>query len=393
MRQLIILFLAFSLILPSAWAQNNEADLFMVTDVDADVTANSAAQARDQAITEAQHTAFDQLLDRLGVDKSQVAKLSDDDLATLVQNFEVQNERTSSVRYIGIFTVQFRPNAVRTFLGNHLPSTIVARSKPLLLLPIVHSQGHSILWEESTKWRTTWEKSTHNSGLVPLTLPAGDLDDIALISTDEAMNGKSTALKALINKYQTNGAVVAILNLPDPKDTSAPASADGLRLDIQRYNAEGLSLAVTHFTLPATTDSTLESTLIQGIKQTRNELEKAWRQESKFPPKVATPAISPKQELPDAPQAALGPLITLPVTVPLVSLTEWAQIRGRLNNISAIQRTEVITLARGATSIEIVFSGTLGDLKTALENEGLSLTQNLTNGGWILRPDISGDTQ
>ena len=101
----------------SAYAQTGDESVYSVTDVAVDVTADSAAHARDQAITQAQRLAFGQLLERIGVDAAVGAKLSDDDIATLVQNFEVQNERTSSVRYLGIFTVQFKPNAVRTYLS------------------------------------------------------------------------------------------------------------------------------------------------------------------------------------------------------------------------------------------------------------------------------------
>ena len=46
----------------------------------------------------------------------------------MVQSFEVQDEHSSSVRYIGTFTVQFRPNAVRDWLGKNGADAIPKRA-------------------------------------------------------------------------------------------------------------------------------------------------------------------------------------------------------------------------------------------------------------------------
>ena len=89
---------------------------YTVTDVNADVTADTASHARDQAIMQAERTAYSQFCVRMGV-PDHSAKLSDDALASLVQSFEVQNERLSAVRYIGVFTIRFKPSAMQKKLG------------------------------------------------------------------------------------------------------------------------------------------------------------------------------------------------------------------------------------------------------------------------------------
>jgi hypothetical protein len=118
-------------------AQGDDASVFQVADVGADVTAVSAAKARDQAIMQGQRSAFSQLLGRLGVSPSIAAKLSDEDIATLVQNFEVQSEHSSSVRYIGTFTIQFHPNAVRRLLEGRNVTYTETQSKRVAILPVV----------------------------------------------------------------------------------------------------------------------------------------------------------------------------------------------------------------------------------------------------------------
>lgn len=92
-------------------------DPYTITDVSADVTADKAVHARDKALMQAERTAYSQLCARLGMEDDS-AKLNDDAIAALVQSFEVQSERLSAVRYIGVFTIRFKASAVQKKTGN-----------------------------------------------------------------------------------------------------------------------------------------------------------------------------------------------------------------------------------------------------------------------------------
>lgn len=94
------------------------ADAATVADVNVDVTADTAAHARDQAVMQAQRQAYAQLCTRLGVPDAH-AKIDDDSLAAMVKSFDIQSERLSAVRYIGVFTVHFKPAAVQKRLGKY----------------------------------------------------------------------------------------------------------------------------------------------------------------------------------------------------------------------------------------------------------------------------------
>ncbi|MDE2029838.1 MAG: hypothetical protein KGI97_04660 [Alphaproteobacteria bacterium] len=91
---------------------------YTVANVPADVTADTAAHARDQALTQAEHTAFAKICASVGA-PSGMAAISDDAVAALVQSFEVQSEQLSPVRYIGVFTIQFDPAALQQALGKY----------------------------------------------------------------------------------------------------------------------------------------------------------------------------------------------------------------------------------------------------------------------------------
>ena len=344
---------------PPLWAQSDDAAaLYEVTDVPADVTADSAAHARDQAIFQAQRTALQQLLSRFGADPALAGKLSDDDVAALVQNFEVQSERSSSVRYIGAFTVQFRPGATRNWLNDAGASFTEARSAPVVVLPVYAADGHPVLWEERTKWRTVWENA-RNAGTVPLVVPAGDLDDIAVIGVKEAMQGAQKAIKAVIDKYRAGGAVVAVLG------GSLDTPGTPFTIDVTHYDSEGDADQPVHLTLPAATSKTgIDAALADGVKQVRGVLESDARQSA---------------------EASREPSMRLPVVVSTVTLADWTQIKNRLDAVPMVEHVNTIAVARGTTNIELVFRADVGELEDALAKKGLALSQDETTGLWILQ--------
>lgn len=363
MRTLLTVFLIF-LLLPTAGHAQDTGDsaLYQISDVPADVTANNAKEARDQAIMQAQHTAFGQLLTRLGGDPALEQQVDDDTLAALVQAFEVQQEKLSSVRYIGTFTVHFKPAAVRTFLNKHGMTYSEVRSKPVVILPVINTGTRKILWEEATPWRTAWENLVGKGGLVPIIVPGGDLDDIALISTNDALTGKPEAIQAISNKYQASGVLVAVLNgavaTLDPKNE--------LRVDALRYNETGaLTGEAEHLSLPPVGDAkALGTVLADGAKQLRKDLDTRWRESGEAPK---------------------GPLAHLRVTAPITGLGDWTALKARLANVTGISKVNVITLARNAADIDLEFYGEIPRLQNAMFGQNLVLEQTPLRGGWIVR--------
>lgn len=365
MRQVIIGLLALVLVVFPAQAQeNDDSSVYSVSDVAVDVTADSAANARDQAIMQAQHLAFAQLLTRLGADASISERQDDNAIASLVQAFEVQQERSSAVRYIGTFTVQFKPNAVRNLLNKSGKEFSDARSKPMVVLPVTTSAGRSILWEDHNAWRNAWEAIVRNSGLVPVIVPAGELDDIAVISTPEAVSGKPESIEAIAAKYQAGGVVVAILNAdptnPDPKQP--------IIIDVKRYDSMGKAGETAKIFLPPAADTkALAGILTDGVKKVRAEMEGGWKQSH----------VAPK-----------GPVMHLPVAVPIASLTMWAEIRSKLANVSSISKVNVIAITRGAASIELEYRGEIFQLQDAMAKQNIVLEQSVDTGGWVLRKNV-----
>jgi len=110
-------------------AQAASGDIYTVADVSADVTADTAAHARDQALMQAERSAFAQLCMRLNAPES-ATKMDDDAVAATVHSFEVQSEHVSAVRYIGVFTIRFKPSALQKKLGKYIAAASDAGGNP-----------------------------------------------------------------------------------------------------------------------------------------------------------------------------------------------------------------------------------------------------------------------
>lgn len=376
----------FGLWAASALAQDSgqpAASVYNVADVAVDVTSDSAAKARDQAIAEAQRSAFTQLLERLGTDASVAAKLSNDDLSTLVQNFEVRNEKASSVRYIGVFAVQFRPIAVRNFLSSKNASFSDAQSKPVLILPVVKTGDKLTLWEEATPWQQMWIAASHDGGLVPLIVPTGSPEDKATISTVDVAVGKVDVIKDMIQKYKADAAVVVTLN------GSPDNPAGGYTIDFQHFGAiydDGSD--VEHIVINATPDkAATDAALNDALRQIRHKIEKAAKEGPKqetvsgmATDAGSTPAPAPKQPQPDAdaPEHML-------VSVQFSTLPQWADIQRRLLASRGVRKVDITSVGRGETDIDLGYAGKPEDLQMALAQHGLRLTQDILSGQWMLK--------
>src|SRR5215470_11495116 len=98
---------------------------YVVSGVPVDVTAADAATARDQAIVEGQRKAFSMLMEQLvGAETAATIQTpSDSQLSAMVQDFEVESERLSSVRYIGVMTYRFDAASIDAIIGKPADST------------------------------------------------------------------------------------------------------------------------------------------------------------------------------------------------------------------------------------------------------------------------------
>lgn len=339
---------ALALALP-AWAAPSD-DLFTVRDVSVDVTADSATAARDRGIRDGQRKAFEALFDRLTPDSARgaLAGLDGASIDQMVQSFEVQEERTSAVRYLGRLAVTFNAQAVRSFMRSHGVAYTEVRSKPVLVLPVDQTGGTPVLWQAETDWRQTWADLPLQGGLVPVTIPYGEAADVADIGADQALAGDTTALRRIADRYQAGDVAVAVLT----------SGGGGITATITIYPASGSadSFTISQSAISPAADAPVQGnpTLREAVTKVVNRLEERWT---------------------EANVVVAGNEGGLTVKVAFAAQNEWVETRRRLSKIPTITQTRVVALARDGAELDLRYIGGLDQLRTALAQQDLALTE------------------
>jgi len=349
--------LCLVLLSPPAWAAAPR--LFKVEGIAVDVTAVSAQAARIQAQADGERKAFKVLLQRLTLSAyhDRLPQVSAQGIRELIQDFSVEDEKVSSVRYIAKMNYHFRAPAVRALLDSHAIPFAETESKPVLVLPVYQAAGALLLWDDPNPWRRAWDKMNNGaSGLVPMVLPVGDLQDVRVIGAEQAIEGDAQRLDAIAKRYATGDVVVAhgILRM------DAYHGLPELEVYLTRFgSALQEHTVVKSFTAEAGED--VNVMLARAVRELKGQVEDNWKQDNLI-------------------QA--GEAQVLPLQVRVSGLKDWLSVRGRLNGVAIVRRAEVVLLRRGLVRLNLHFIGDAEQLALSLDQADLVLWEE--GGNWYL---------
>jgi hypothetical protein len=367
----------------AAPALAQESDEAYSATVKVDATAESAAAAREVARIDGQRRALAAVIERLSgaSEPAKPPKLDDKAITDMVVSFEVANEHMSAVRYVADYTFHFRPSKVRRLVrvvetppadsGSKSPpdnsgkSPAEGASKPsvesgnraVVVLPVYQDGSNLVLWDDPNAWRIAWSQRPAGSGPGRLVLPLGDAGDLAAIDAEKAGSGRSEALTAIAQRNRGSEAVVALATARRQGDQLA-----GLDVSLKRYRS-GHLVDTQSSSFEAAPGESEADLLKRAAESTAAEIESGAKRNA---------------------GAHSDQPASLAVTVPISSLGEWVQVRGRLASVSAIRKIDLLSLSRQEARIEVKYVGTPDQLKSSLAEVNLDL-----GGGdpiWRIQP-------
>lgn len=331
--------------------------VFTVRNVAVDQTATTAAEAREAAFAEGQRKAFRQLLERLTprAQHAQLPRPTNAQIADLIENFEVQSERASAVRYIATYTFRFNPDGIRALMRRSNVPFSETYARPLVVLPVYHEGDVAVLWDEPNPWLAAWRALPPADGLQPLIVPLGDLADIGLISAEQAQRGEAERTAAIANKYGAGGAVLveAIIDRANPARPVA-------QIAVTRYDGGGGDQTLVE-SYTANAGEEADALLARAAAQTASAIEEQWKSD------VAL---------------QFGHEASLVTEVVFAALGDWVAMRERLAETAMVRRTEVLNLSRNRAQLELHYIGTESGLRLALAQRDLLLDRD--SAGWQL---------
>ncbi len=334
-------------------------DVFTVSRVAVDVTAEAAAAARETALAEGQRTAFRRLLQRLTLrqDHAFLPFLGDDEIVEYVRAIEVDKEKASTVRYLAELTVRFKPDAVRRLLRSAGIPYAETISKPVVVLPVYQVAGTAMLWDEPNPWRQAWLELEREDVLVPLVAPAGDLADMAAISAEQALRAEYDRLDAIAERYGAADALVAVASL----GTATPGGKPALDVVVGRFGPVVQERLVIR-SFSAASNESVDDLLRRAAAKIAVQVEEDWKRDNLL--------RFDREE-------------TLSVTVPLTGLADWLEVRRRLEGVPSIRDAELRSLSRSEAVVALRFFGDIDQMTLAVAQSDLDLFQGTTS--WILR--------
>lgn len=330
------------------------ADIFSVSGISVDETADTAAAARAKAFRRGQREALNILLRRLTQrsDQARLPTVDADHLEFMVRALQVTDEKTSAVRYLAKMTVAFKPPEVRRLLRDAGIPFAESVSKPVLVIPLIRRDDTLVLWDEPNEWRAAWSQLPEANGLVPLIAPVGDLNDITDVDAAQAADGDPLRLSAIARRYGAGDVLVTTATVSQ--------TAGGLHADITARRIGAPSQPAIATTAEAADPADLPAALSAAAQRVSEDVQDAWK--------------SANLMTFDRP----GYMV---VAVPLSSLDQLVSVERRLNDVAAISNVALISLTRDSAAFEITHYGNEAQLTVALAQHDLALEQPEVRAG------------
>jgi len=339
------------------------ADVYTIEDVQVDITADNAVQAREKAFQEAQVMAYRMLAEKILSDEELMnfTMPPADDISMMVQDFEVTNEQLSAVRYKGTYTFRFRPNAIREYASREGMSYTDLKRRPVLVLPIYQSGERTLLWEDNNPWMAAWARSSNRGAMVPVVIPTGDMQDVSWFPGDRPLNYSPDGLNQMMSRYQAEGAFILIAS---PQQRSGMSRTAPLRIDI--YEAgQGRPTYVQAVTIEAHNNEASQGFYARAVQKVRDTLRGTWKEQT---------IVNPAQ------------VNEFKSRVSYSSVQQWVEMKSALENVPGMQNVQVNSLKPRGADLLLKFNGDESRLRLALSQQGIAMhktqSSNRSSAGW-----------
>jgi Uncharacterized protein conserved in bacteria (DUF2066) len=330
-----------------------DQSLYVAAGIPVDLTGDIAT-LREKAMLQAQRDGLKKVLATIASpDALQGLQLpSDDQITGWVQDFEIEEEKSSASRYIGKFTFRFMAEPIRQFLTENNIPYAETESKAVLVLPVFTSEtGDTELWGPTNPWFAAWASRPQQPGLVPIQTPVGDLPDQNAISATQALAGDQARIQSLSERYASGDVIVA-------EATLQPPGADGKRslalsvIDYGNGSGGGGQSAKDQITSDT---GDIDQLLKAGVDRVASLVQNSWKQEN---------LVDPNQRN------------QVKVHVPFSSLQQWVEVKRHLAQVNLIKSVNLTNLSRTGADIELTYLGDEEQFVRALNQSGLLIASS-----------------
>ncbi|WP_240959206.1 heavy-metal-associated domain-containing protein [Novosphingobium olei] len=361
---------------------------FEISGIEVNATGDNAEAARAAGWREAQRKAWEQLWAKNGLGGGTAPALDAGTLDGMVSAIVVENEQIGPHRYIATLGVIFDRARTGGYLGMQGQ---VARSAPMLVIPVLYQGGVGSVFETRTPWQKAWAEFRTGESVIDYVRPTGSGADSLLLTEGQITRRSRNWWRMILDEFGAADVVIPIARL-QREFPGGPVHGTFSA----RYGPDNRYLG--SFEMTAVSEDKLPAMLNEAVKRI-DGLYAAALAAGKLTPDatlVVQPQIDPK--LVDEVLAKSGPVAAGPVagveSAPVAAATTASQTQtftvqfstpdavaldaglAAVRAVAGVQGATVSSLAIGGMSvIRATYAGDLEALSAGLKAQGWKVTQ------------------
>lgn len=361
---------------------------FEVTGVIVNVTGKNADDARRAGWQEAQRKAWSMLWAKTHGGAG--ASLSDSTLDGIVSAIIVEEEQIGPRRYIAKLGVSFDRARAGQLLG---VKGVSRKSAPLLVIPVMYSNGAPYVFEQQTPWQAAWAKFRTADSTIDYVRPYGGGGESLLINAGQMERRSRSWWRVILDQFGAADVIYPIVRLerqyPGGPVIGKFAARYGPEnrflgsFTLRAQNPEGIPVMMAEGVRKM--DELLQQAFISGRlraeasllleeidEEDLEELEEEAATETEDPLADAVDALSGRaanEQGGQSPVAAQQVIVTVQVSTPTPEAVDRAE--ASLRSIPGVRSVSTTSLALGGTSVmRVTFQGDPAALNAALQSRG-----------------------
>lgn len=363
---------------------------FEVTGVIVNTTGKNAEEARRVGWEEAQRRAWTMLWAKTHGEAS--ASLSDSTLDGIVSAIIVEEEQIGPRRYIARLGVSFDRARAGQLLG---VKGIGRKSAPLLVIPVMHSNGAPYVFERQTPWQAAWAKFRTADSLIDYVRPYGGGGESLLLNAGQMERRSRSWWRVILDQFGAADVIYPIVRL-ERQYPGGPV----IGKFAARYGPENRFLG--SFTLRAQNADGIPAMMAEGVRkmdellqqafaagrlrteasllleeideEDLEELEEEAEAESADPLAAAVNSVNGRAQNEQGnaqPPAVATQQVTVNVQVSTPTPEAVDRAEASLRGIPGVRSVSTSSLALGGTSVmRVTFQGDPAALNAALQARG-----------------------
>ena len=323
-------------------------ELYIVRDIAVDVSDVSAVTARQKAIREAQILGFYRLLRRITLqqDHDKLPRLSFEGIQPMINSIEIEDEKTSSTRYLASITISFSQDALRDLFSDSEIGFLEVLPPTTLVLPLYFDGTEWSLWRDSNSWWSAWRNLNPNLLSIPYLLPLADLEDRFILPVDAIDD--TSRLERLAQRYEVDRILLAQMR---PDDTQVDVGVSVYKIFPENFEVRRFA----QFSFVTTNMS-------KAVTDITTQIENNWKKQS--------------IQIQNAPS-------TFRLRANFENIQEWTQMRKQLENAPYIRTLQIEEMSIHNAWLQLGFNGKGKTLVDGLRRNGFLVSQE--NNIWTLR--------